>query len=141
MAWMASDGPIGQDEGRLISHVPWVGSTEFGAIVQFALAFSDGTREAFRCNFENMHRVMNSLRSAASVAEQSRAGNPQANFEAASPYQVTRTRLGQAADGSIGMQFLTADGIPILVMMPRNDVPAIGRTHAGGVAEGATETG
>jgi hypothetical protein len=69
--------------------------------------------------------LMNGLRNAASITEQARAGQPRPSLDVAAPYRTTKSRTGQAPDGTIAIEFSTRDGIPVLVAMPRDQAKTL----------------
>jgi hypothetical protein len=106
-------------DGRIMTGVQYMGATGYGAFVQFVIGFESDAAEPFRCRFENMPNLMQGLQSAAAITEQARAGQP-ASLDLVAPHRVTNVRVGQAPDGTIGVQFSTERGIPVLVAMPRD---------------------
>jgi hypothetical protein len=105
-------------DGRHVSRIAEGGADNHGQLVRFVFEFEDGTEEGFRCNHEDMSKVIHYLVQFSGIAERARSALPGQDIQQVTPHHVvdTATAIGSNKEG-IAIRFLADEGFPVDVAM------------------------
>jgi hypothetical protein len=106
-------------EAKTVAMLSGGGSINHGEQIAFVFNLQDGGQERFKCEYTQLHKIVDGLRSFGQMANNDRAGRPAGTDlgEIIHPYVVQNFRTGRGID-EIGIQFSTQEGIPVTMTLP-----------------------